>query len=114
MERKPETNKYGRFNISTPPSGITTRDDDPYPCDHCDRCIGHGQPYWGGGVDYFGEANSVYCARCQAGRERADERMVRDYERQMKAACPKCGQPNGKHVNPSDQPCEIANSEART
>lgn len=102
--------KHGRFNIEQAPSGITEAGDDPYPCDMCNRYIGVGQPFWGGGLDYFGEANSVYCARCQARMERNDERMIRDYEREMKAPCSKCGNPNGAHVNPSDQPCEMATS----
>jgi hypothetical protein len=106
--------KYGRFNISIEPSGITLASEDPYPCDSCRRYIGVGQPYWGGGLDYFGEANSVYCARCEARRERNDERHVRDYERQMKAPCKTCGHPNGAHVNYEGAACEYATSYAKT
>lgn len=64
------------------PDGIAPNDD-PYPCGGCGRGIHHGQPYWGGGVDYFGEALEVYCERCAISDHVAAEKMVDAYEREI-------------------------------
>lgn len=60
------------------PSGIASKNDDPYPCDDCGKYIPAGRPFWGGGLDYFGEANNVYCERCEIARFKNVEKMIAD------------------------------------
>jgi hypothetical protein len=65
------------------PTGTAPHDDDPYPCDGCDRRIMPGRPYWGGGLDYFGEAREVHCERCAISWHIAAEQECDEYERQL-------------------------------
>lgn len=49
------------------PSGVCH--DEFGPCDDCNRDMLEGEPYWGGGLDYWGEANDARCKSCQINLE---------------------------------------------
>ena len=68
----------------SPPSGYVP--DDPWHCDDCGRRIMTGRPFWGGGLDYFGEANDVNCERCAISWYVAVRRECDAYEREFGAA----------------------------
>jgi hypothetical protein len=64
------------------PSGYIRENDEPE-CDSCNRKIRAGRPFWGGGLDYFGEAESLHCERCERAYLKEAERQVCEYERSI-------------------------------
>ena len=64
------------------PAGVQADSDGPWECDGCNRLIKAGKPYWGGGLDYWGEAIEVRCERCEIEAFKAAEKMCADFERE--------------------------------
>lgn len=63
------------------PTGTIHEDD--IECDACERLLKMGEQYWGGDLDYWGEANSLKCKACAMNDIAAAKAMCDDYEAKL-------------------------------